>query len=297
MNHPSSCPEDRPGASSSAEEENSKSEASEGEAEKVEISGSEASEGEGESEDDSDDSNFVESLESHKRKRTKAANKPTSSSSSKAKSSSNIVEKRRKRTPISRLISVEDEIAILKGLREWKRKGWFPLLAGQEFTDYVKDSLHFNPVNKSQVVRQVWQLKKRFCKFLEKKNDDDADPVFEDPNDYKLYLIMKDIWGDEYPVIRKKNVKYDDDDDNLGRNGNGREVKAKRELLDKLPVLGITDCISEEGLKLIGDAKVKKFEKKWKKLHQEELHLNLKRTELMEEMTQALLAAVKALKD
>ncbi|XP_026458753.1 uncharacterized protein LOC113359311 [Papaver somniferum] len=289
MNHPSSCPEDPPSAASSSEEEveNSKSEASEkGEAGKeVEISGSEASEGEAEDESDSE---FVESSENHKRKRTKAANKPTSSSSSKSKSS-NIVKKRRKRTPISRLISVEDEIVILEGLREWKRKGWFPLLARQEFTDYIKDSLHFNPVNKSQVVRQVWQLKKRFCKFLEKKNDDDADPVFEDPNDYKLYLIMKDIWGDEYPVIRKKNVKYDDD--------NGRKVKAKRELLDKLPVLGIKDCVSEEGLKLIGDAKVKKFEKKWKKLHQEELHLNLKRKELIEEMTQALLAAVKASKD
>ncbi|KAI3982119.1 hypothetical protein MKX01_019025 [Papaver californicum] len=295
MNRPNPFPEDPPSASSSEEEaENSKSEASEGEAEEeVEISASEASEEEGEAEDKSDsDSDFVESQKNHKRKRKPT---PSSSSSSAKEKASKIIKKRRERTTVSRLFSVEDEIVTLEGLREWKRKGWFPVLARDEFTDYIRNSLHKSSVSKLQLDEQIKQLKKRFLKFLEKKSDDDADPVFEDPNDYKSYLIMKDIWGGEDPIIRKRNLNADVDIS--GGNVNGRNVKAKRELLDKLPLLGIKEFISKEGLKLIGDSKAMEFEKNWKELHQEELDLKSKRMELIEEMTQAILAAVKASKD
>lgn len=215
-----------------------------------------------------------------------------------------------------RVWSEKDETVVLEGLRDWKNKGktwnkekgWIPVNALGEFLNGIKESLHFFPDTKTQLYPKIQKLKIRYFNAMKNKyTDGDEDPVFAKPHDIRLYLISKDIWSDLYKKMKEmeeKTRKNAAGDNVEVGDGNGSNVKAKwGELLANLPVsgnlpkFGMKDCLSKEGLKLIGDSKVKEFEKRWKKLHAEELDMNLKRLKLMRETIEAVLGAVKASKD
>ncbi|KAI3982117.1 hypothetical protein MKX01_019023 [Papaver californicum] len=218
-----------------------------------------------------------------------------------------------KKFKIEKIWSDEDEIVVLEGLWEWKNqgktwnkeKGLIPIDALGEFLDGIKESLHFSPEKKVQLYPKIRRLKKRYFTAMKNKNDDDEDPVFHKPHDCRVYLIMKDIWGDVYTKMKENIVKnaaagdsVEVDDDNGSRNVKAKwgELLANLPMSDNLPKLGLKECFSKEGLKLIGDSNVERFEKNWKKLHAEELDIYLKRMKLLREMIEAVLGAVKSSK-
>ncbi|RZC53886.1 hypothetical protein C5167_012735 [Papaver somniferum] len=224
----------------------------------------------------------------------------------KPKSKPNVEPPEPKKLNAERVWSEKDEIVVLEGLRDWKNKGktwnkekgWIPANALGEFLNGIKESLHFFPDTKTQLYPKIQKLKIRYFNAMKNKyTDGDEDPVFEKPHDIRLYLISKDIWSDLYKKMKEM-------EENTGKTAVGDNVEAKwGELLANLPMsgnlpkFGMKECLSKEGLKLIGDSKVKEFEKKWKKLHAEELDINLKRMKLVRETIEAVLGAVKASKD
>ncbi|KAI3929822.1 hypothetical protein MKX01_025990 [Papaver californicum] len=231
------------------------------------------------------------------------------------KSKPNVEAPKPKKLKIEKVWSDEDEIVVLEGLREWKNqgktwneeKGWIPIDALGEFLDGIKESLHFSPEKKVQLYPKIQRLKKRYFTAMRNKNDDDEDPVFQKPHDCRAYLIMKDIWGDVYTKMKEKekivnaaggdSVDVDDGNGNKNVKAKWGEILANLSMSDNLPKLGIEEYFSKEGLKLIGDSNVKKFEKNWKKLHAEELDIYLNRIKLLREMIEAVLGAFKSSKD
>ena len=96
----------------------------------------------------------------------------------------------------ARLWSEADEIAILKGMIEYKsKKGFDPYADSSGFHDFIKKSIHAD-VSKYQLTEKIRRLKKKYKNNAEKEQNGNA-PVFSKPHDHKSLELSKKIWGNE----------------------------------------------------------------------------------------------------
>ncbi|CAN4103437.1 unnamed protein product [Withania somnifera] len=95
------------------------------------------------------------------------------------------------------LWSDEDQVALLKGIVEYKaQKGTEPNADMSAFHEYIKGKLQAD-VSKSQLSDKLRRLKKKFLTNVK----DGEDPVFPKGQDYLVFMHSKKIWG--APVIGK----------------------------------------------------------------------------------------------
>ncbi|KAL2931165.1 hypothetical protein RDABS01_036575 [Bienertia sinuspersici] len=110
--------------------------------------------------------------------------------------------KKQASVPFQRLYSEDDEIAILEGMIEYKKKkAADPMIDVDDLYGFIKKSLHVD-VNRSQFVDKIRRLKKRYYNAKKKK--------LTNPHEIKSFDLSKQIWG-EYAV--------NDADDNKASNG------------------------------------------------------------------------------
>ncbi|KAJ7968385.1 mediator-associated protein 1 [Quillaja saponaria] len=93
-----------------------------------------------------------------------------------------------------RLWSEDDELAVLKGMVEFKvKKGADSSADPNAFHDFIKKSLHVD-VSKGQMMDKIRRLKKKFKNNVVKgKNGGD----FTKPHEQKAFELSKKIWGGE----------------------------------------------------------------------------------------------------
>ncbi|KAK4368466.1 hypothetical protein RND71_012258 [Anisodus tanguticus] len=116
-------------------------------------------------------------------------------------------------TPIIRLWSDEDQVAILKGMLEFKnQKGTEPNTDMSAFHEFIKGKLQVE-VSKTQLSEKLRRLKKKFLTNVK----DGEEPIFSKPHDHLVFEYSKKIWGSPSNGV-KVNVK-----DN---NTNGKAKKA-----------------------------------------------------------------------
>lgn len=93
-------------------------------------------------------------------------------------------------TPRS-LWSDEDQVALLKGIAEYKaQKGTEPNADMTAFHEFIKGKLQAD-VSKSQLSDKLRRLKKKFLTNVK----DGEDPVFSKGQDYLVFEYSKKIWG------------------------------------------------------------------------------------------------------
>lgn len=99
-------------------------------------------------------------------------------------------EKKAAATPRS-LWSDEDQLALLKGMAEYKaQKGMEPNADMSAFHEFIKGKLHVE-VSKSQLSDKLRRLKKKFLTHVK----DGEDPVFSKGQDFLVFEHSKRIWG------------------------------------------------------------------------------------------------------
>ncbi|KAJ8568796.1 hypothetical protein K7X08_032427 [Anisodus acutangulus] len=116
-------------------------------------------------------------------------------------------------TPIIRLWSDEDQVAILKGMLEFKNeKGTEPNTDMSAFHEFIKGKLQVE-VSKTQLSEKLRRLKKKFLTNVK----DGEEPIFSKPHDHLVFEYSKKIWGSPSNGV-KVNVK--------DTNTNGKAKKA-----------------------------------------------------------------------
>ncbi|OIT00167.1 PREDICTED: STOREKEEPER protein-like [Nicotiana attenuata] len=248
-------------------------------------------------------------------------------------------EKKSAATTPSRLWSDEDQLAILKGMAEFKaQKGSEPNATDMSaFHDFIKGKLQVE-VSKSQVTDKLRRLKKKFVTNMKIGEE----PVFSKPHDYLMFEFSKKIWGDAgtsntngvnenvnngtngkakktVDVVKKSTaepkrsakistftkpkddekpkedekraaVKEVDKEDVVVKGDDRQDFRSKYPNLAasfSLPAMssifpnGVD--IFKENMSLIASDKAKVLEEKWKKLHDDEHDLMLKRLDLIRE--------------
>lgn len=101
----------------------------------------------------------------------------------------------KKGSGIQRLWSEDDEIAILKGITEYRSKtGTDPNADMVAFHEFIKKSLHVD-VSKSQLHDKIRRLKKKFQVNAEKGEKNGQEPEFAKPHDFKCFQLSKKIWA------------------------------------------------------------------------------------------------------
>ncbi|KAL6992701.1 hypothetical protein U1Q18_010815 [Sarracenia purpurea var. burkii] len=223
-----------------------------------------------------------------------------------------------KKQLFQRLWSEDDEIAILKGMIDYKeKKGVDPLADMVAFHSFIKKSLHVD-VSKTQLSEKVRRLKKKY-KNNANKGKEGEDRTFTKPHEQKAYELSKKVWGGESNSVgvdsKKANGKARKNQ-NQNQKGSvavpkvegpgspeGAKEGSKIEVEPSSRSIrfnrntgesSVEDEIIKDGLELISGPKKLELEEKWKKLRVEEVELYLKRIDLIHEQTKLVLGALKS---
>lgn len=269
-------------------------------------------------------------------KKSSAAAKPINSKKRKAVVSSSAItngddEDSKKHTGgVPRLWSDENELAVLKGMIEYKsKKGLDPVSDMGDFHEFIKKNISVE-VSKNQLVDKIRRMKKKYLVNVEKARDNGENPVFSKPHEHKSFELSKKIWGSEAGSSRKaKPPTRSIANNNINSNNNliaialpakkkekekekdacldNGEVKDEKEeeFVASYPCLNSVLESGEEGFSRlgkrfkmelvtgIGSAKATELENKWKKVREAELEVYVKRVELVHEQAKLMLEAFK----
>lgn len=132
-----------------------------------------------------------------------------------------------KKNLFQRLWTEDDEVVILKGMLNFKKKGMDVNSHLSAFVDTIKDSLHISDVSKTQVQSKIRTLKRKFQNAA-KKAKPGEDPGNLKPHDAKLYQLSKKVWLEE---IGKEGKDNDDERKSAGDNvakGDDKKSKSKK---------------------------------------------------------------------
>ncbi|EXC23161.1 hypothetical protein L484_018292 [Morus notabilis] len=141
-----------------------------------------------ESEDPESETSEKDSKRKKKRKVTSASASVTASKGGGDEEDS------KKSLGFARVWSEDDEIAVLKGMTDYKaKKGADPYADMGAFHDFIKKSLNAD-VSKSQLVDKIRRLKKKYLNNAA-KGENDEDPVFSKPHELLSFKLSKKIWG------------------------------------------------------------------------------------------------------
>lgn len=95
---------------------------------------------------------------------------------------------------VPRLWSEDDEIALLKGVIEYRsKKGVDPGTEMDAFHGFIKKNFHAD-VSVSQLRSKIKRLKKKY-QDLAKTSENGEEPVFSKPHENKFFELSKKIWG------------------------------------------------------------------------------------------------------
>ncbi|XP_071721683.1 STOREKEEPER protein-like [Rutidosis leptorrhynchoides] len=232
-----------------------------------------------------------------------------------------------------RVWSVDDEIALLKQMIEYRRvHNSEPI--GTHFFEYIKNSLPLNfELNRTQLVDKIYRLRKKYEANL--NNAGGEDPEFAKPHDREGFELSKKMWGStkaktkksknskqektsNVPVVKpcsksKKNASsvvqanvVDAKVDASISNDHGGKGKARAEFWSKFSPLstslGMEKALAlpDIGKKFIIECIAKRgsmaegVEAKWKVLQERELELNLKRIDVVKEQQKLALDLIRA---
>ncbi|KAA8526470.1 hypothetical protein F0562_008327 [Nyssa sinensis] len=206
-----------------------------------------------------------------------------------------------KKSAINRLWSEDDEIAILKGMIDFKsKKGADPYADMGAFHDFLKKSLHVD-VSKNQLTDKIRRLKKKYQNNAEKGED----PVFSKPHEHKSFELSKMIWGggarksskvnnsaaspspkevaqelalQETPKASKGDINGSEEEFCSMYHRLNESLQSEKGSFLSLPESGRNFMM--ERLSLIGSAKAKELEEQWNNLRIDEIELYLKRLSL-----------------
>ncbi|XP_077211048.1 GLABROUS1 enhancer-binding protein-like [Tasmannia lanceolata] len=231
-----------------------------------------------------------------------------------------------KKQLFQRLWSEEDEIAILKGMVEYIKKGSNPTADKEGFHSFIKESLHIE-VSKRQITEKISRLKKRYETNL-KRGAKGKVVNFTEPHEKMAYDLSKRLWG--------SNADVKDEDEMTEANGGDLElvdmkasggVKAGNsrnqntteksftlpksespkdaddvvhngflysQLSRNLNMSSYNESILKKGLNLIESADAKRLEERWKKLHMIEMDVYRQRSDLIKEQMDLIFDALKS---
>lgn len=137
-----------------------------------------------------------------------------------------------KRQLFQRLWSEDDEIAILKGMIDYRsKKKADPVADLSAFHEFIKKSLHVD-VSKSQLQDKIRRLKKKYENNAGKEKKG-KERTFSKPHEQKGYELSKKIWGKEKSdkvqeeVVKVENVTSSKGQSNSGSKDDGVLVVVK----------------------------------------------------------------------
>ncbi|XP_059624517.1 STOREKEEPER protein-like [Cornus florida] len=190
-----------------------------------------------------------------------------------------------KKSVFSRFWREEDEIALLMGMIQYKSSD-----GGDAYTDmgafyeYIKNYLHVVPLRK-QLTDKMGRLKKKYSKNAGKGRN----PFFSKPHERKIFELSKKIWGGVEVAAASGGVKAS------GENFLSMYPRLNESLQWANHALSESGRkLLEEGMTLIGSAKAKKMEEKWRNLQIHEMELYLKHVDLIHQQTKLVLDAMKS---
>ncbi|XP_028796616.1 STOREKEEPER protein-like [Neltuma alba] len=207
-----------------------------------------------------------------------------------------------------RLWSGDDEVAILEGMIEYQsEKGADPWADMEAFYGFVKENLHAD-VSKDQLKNKIKRLKQKYQSTAEKGKNGEA-PVLGKPHDSRLFDLSKKIWGasvtngvdDSAKKKRKPTQSEPKTSASALPNGeiNAELASPNSSFFDALLADGMSipegaASVMKEALPLIGRARTRELESKWRKLQEDEFKLYLKKVELVRDSAKLMLEAMKS---
>lgn len=137
-----------------------------------------------------------------------------------------------KRQLFQRLWSEDDEIAILKGMTDYRsKKKADPVADLSAFHEFIKKSLHVD-VTKTQLQDKIRRLKKKYANNAGKEKKG-KERTFSKHHEQKAYELSKMIWGneksDKVEVVKVENVTASKGQINNGGKDNEVLVVVKEE--------------------------------------------------------------------
>ncbi|CAN4122320.1 unnamed protein product [Withania somnifera] len=222
-----------------------------------------------------------------------------------------------KRQLFQRLWSEDDEIAILKGMIEYRsKKKADPVADLSAFHEFIKKSLHVD-VAKTQLQDKIRRLKKKYENNAgkEKKGKERS---FTKPHEQKAYELSKKIWGKEksdnkgeFEIVEVENVAGSKEKGDSGGKDNGVLVLVKEEKqslemeknVEVAPNLGLVSCRErvaalemwlEENSGLLSMEKKNEMKEKWTSLKLAEVDSFFRRVKLIDEQGELVREAMRA---
>ncbi|GMN58067.1 hypothetical protein TIFTF001_027169 [Ficus carica] len=100
----------------------------------------------------------------------------------------------KKASGVALLWTEDDEIALLKGMTDYKaKKGTDPNADMGAFYDFIKEKLNAD-VSKNKLSEKIRRLKKKYQNNAA-KGENGEDPVFSKPHELRSFQLSKKIWG------------------------------------------------------------------------------------------------------
>lgn len=237
-----------------------------------------------------------------------------------------------KKQLFQRLWTDDDEVVVLKGMLEYKKKGKDPVADMPGFLNLVQKSLSFD-CQQQQLVTKLRRLKKKFETSM-KRVDKGKEPTSGKPHDKIVFELGRKIWGgssskpeeaanhddgeesarkdDKKPKVStmsdgkvsnrvKINGKVSQRVDNpdvaaaAAGNGEGGGWEHPSWVMKDLCLRGTVICeeMVKRGVCLMDAEDVEEYDKKWKELKMMEMEIAVKRSELVRGHIQAIMKALK----
>ncbi|KAK4255386.1 hypothetical protein QN277_008393 [Acacia crassicarpa] len=245
-------------------------------------------------------------------KRSRGSDDVERKESKKNKASNGQDEDLKRGSAVPRRWSEDDEIAILKGMIEYRaEKGTDPWADMKAFVGFVNEKFHVD-VSLEQLKNKIKRLKQKYQGVAEKSKNGEV-PVLGKSHDYRIFDLSKKIWeasvtnGMEGSAKKKRKPKPTQSEPNTSASAlpNGEIIveptRPNSSFYDALLVQGKLMSIPDgaanfmkEALPLMGSAKAGELESKWRKLQEAELKLYLKKVELVRDAAKQMLEAMKS---
>lgn len=212
----------------------------------------------------------------------------------------------------------EDVIDLLQSMIGFKdEKGADPSSNLVSFYEFARGKLKFEFSN-TQIYEKIRRLRIKFFNNMEKYEKGGEDLVFHKPHEAEAFDLSKKIWGKGGDGMINKGI----DENVVGKSNNSYSGKAKKSgktvrsvdkdavkesgrddhegnFESKYPFLShsfdmdVGGSFLRENMILIGDAKAKDLEGKWKKLREAEVEVLLMKMDLMKEHAKLVLEGMK----
>uniref|UniRef100_A0A7C9DND6 Glabrous enhancer-binding protein-like DBD domain-containing protein n=1 Tax=Opuntia streptacantha TaxID=393608 RepID=A0A7C9DND6_OPUST len=242
----------------------------------------------------------------------------------KAESSGGVTQDEGKKVLFQRLWSEEDELVILKGMIDYKaKKRTDPMADADDFLEFIKKSLHFD-ANKAQILNKMQRMKKKYENAKKRK--------INNPHDLKAFELSKQVWGNDGVEddgfgenhnlsLNAKGSRASNSKLKASKGGvNGLALDVGKKLESgkeedevtnwvisrcerEMPVVGgssigfLNQGVLKEGMKLLGEKERAELTEKLRKHNVAEMEVYLRRLDLIREVAQKTLNALKSAQD